>query len=96
MRRALKIDEQSFGPNHPDVATDLNNLALLLQDTNRLAEAEPLLRRAAAIFERSLGANHPNALITLENYADLLRKLNRNAEAEKLEVKIKEIRARPK
>ncbi|MFN7999621.1 MAG: tetratricopeptide repeat protein [Acidobacteriota bacterium] len=61
-----------------------------------MAEAEPLLRRAAAIFERSLGANHPNALIALENYADLLRKLNRNAEAEKLEVKIKEIRARPK
>lgn len=96
LRRALKTDEQSFGTEHPNVATHLNNLAMLLQDTNRLAEAEPLQRRAAAILERSLGADHPNALITLENYADLLRKLNRNAEAEKLEVKIKEIRARPK
>ena len=39
-RRALAIDEQSYGPDHPRVAIDLNNLAALLQATNRLAEAE--------------------------------------------------------
>ena len=55
MRRALKIDETSFGPDHPDVARDLNNLAQLLQTTNRLAEAEPLMRRALAIDEKSFG-----------------------------------------
>ena len=27
MRRALAIDEKSFGPDHPNVATGLNNLA---------------------------------------------------------------------
>jgi hypothetical protein len=27
-RRALAIDEASLGPAHPDVATDLNNLAV--------------------------------------------------------------------
>ena len=27
MRRALAIDEQSYGPDHPDVAIRLNNLA---------------------------------------------------------------------
>ena len=59
MRRALAIDEKSFGPDHPDVATDLNNLALLLQATNRLAEAEPLMRRALAIDEKSFGPDHP-------------------------------------
>jgi hypothetical protein len=31
------------------VATVLNNLAALLQATNRQAEAEPLMRRALAI-----------------------------------------------
>ncbi|MBL8172498.1 MAG: tetratricopeptide repeat protein, partial [Acidobacteria bacterium] len=51
LRRALKIDEQSFGPAHPNVATDLNNLAQLLQTTNHLAEAEPLIRRALKIDE---------------------------------------------
>ena len=34
------------------VAMDLNNLALLLQATNRLGEAEPLMRRLA-IFEKA-------------------------------------------
>ena len=42
---------QSYGPDHPTVADSLNNLALLLRDTNRLAEAEPLYRRALAIDE---------------------------------------------
>jgi hypothetical protein len=41
MRRALEIDEANFGLDHPGVATDLNNLAGLLQTTNWLAEAEP-------------------------------------------------------
>ena len=59
-RRALAIDEKSLGPEHPDVATDLNNLALLLQATNRLTEAEPLYRRALAIDEKSLGPEHPD------------------------------------
>ena len=60
MRRALAIDEQSYGKEHPNVAIDLNNLAQLLQATNRLAEAEPLMRRALAIDEQSYGKEHPN------------------------------------
>ena len=59
MRRALAIDEKSYGPEHPDVARDLNNLAQLLQATNRLGEAEPLMRRALAIDEKSFGPEHP-------------------------------------
>ena len=55
-RRALKIDEASHGPDHPNVARDLNNLALLLQITNRHREAEPLFRRAwEARREKSYG-----------------------------------------
>ena len=52
MRRALAIDERAYGPDHPNVAIGLNNLAQLLQATNRLSEAEPLMRRALAIDER--------------------------------------------
>ena len=58
-RRALAIDEASYGPDHPDVATDLNNLAVLLRATNRLAEAEPLYRRALAIDEASVRPRPP-------------------------------------
>jgi hypothetical protein len=37
-----------MGPEHPTVTTDPNNLAELLQATNRLGLAEPLMRRVLA------------------------------------------------
>ena len=84
MRRALAIDEASFGKDHPDVARDLNNLAGLLQATNRRGEAEPLMRRALAIDEASFGKDHPRFAIDLNNFAQLLEATNRVAEAEPL------------
>jgi tetratricopeptide (TPR) repeat protein len=84
MRRALDIDENSFGHEHPNVAIRLNNLAQLLKDTNRLAEAEPLMRRALDIDEKSFGHEHPNVAIDLNNLALLLKDTNRLAEAEPL------------
>lgn len=59
MRRALEIDEASFGPNQPSVARDLDNLALLLHATSRSAEAELLMRRAVKIVEASMPPGHP-------------------------------------
>ena len=79
MRRALAIDEKSYGPDHPNVAIHLNNLAQLLQDTNRLDEAQPLMRRALAIFEKSLGAGHPNTAIVRDNLAELEAALRKGA-----------------
>ena len=83
-RRALAIDEMRLGPDHPGVATKLNNLARLLHDTNRLAEAEPLMRRALAIDEKSFGPDHPRVAIRLNNLAGLLQATSRLAEAEPL------------
>ncbi len=84
MHRALFIDELSFGNNHPRVAVRLNNLAALLKVTNRLAEAEPLMRRALHIDEFSLGNDHPDVATDLNNLAQLLQATNRLAEAEPL------------
>ena len=84
MRRALAIDEQSYGPEHPNVAIRLNNLAQLLQATNRLSEAEPLMRQALAIDEQSYGPEHPNVARDLNNLALLLEATNRLSEAEPL------------
>lgn len=53
------LDAVELLAGHPDVARDLNNLALLLRATKRLGEAEPLYRRALAILEKSLGPDHP-------------------------------------
>src|SRR5262249_14446825 len=74
-RRALAINEKSYGPDHPDVAIDLNNLAGVLRDTNRLGEAEPLIRRAPAIAEKSYGPDHPNTKIVRGNLQLLQDKL---------------------
>jgi len=65
-------------------STALNNLAILLKATNRLAEAEPLMRRTLAIEEQSYGDQHTNVGIRLSNLAQLLQDTNRLAEAEPL------------
>jgi tetratricopeptide (TPR) repeat protein len=83
-RRALAIGEASLGPDHPNVAIRLSNLATLLRDTNRQDEAEPLYRRALAIDEASLGPDHPNVAIRLNNLAGVLHDKNRLGEAEPL------------
>ncbi|CAN0574065.1 unnamed protein product, partial [Ectocarpus sp. 12 AP-2014] len=42
-------DEKVLGPNHPNVASDLNNRAVLLESQGKYAEAQPLFERALAI-----------------------------------------------
>ena len=82
-RRALAINEQSYGPDHPTVAICLNNLALLLRATNRLGEAEPLYRRAVQIlieFQRRTGHEHPNFRVVAANYRDLLEAVGKTPE----------------
>ena len=84
MRRALAIDERSSGPENNRVAIDLNNLAQLLQATNRTAEAESLMRRVLAINERSYGPDRHDVATDLNNLAQLLKATDRLAEAEPL------------
>ena len=71
--RALAIREKALGPEHPDTATSLNNLAVLLQDQGDLAAARPLFERALAIREKALGPEHPDTATSLNNLAVLLQ-----------------------
>src|SRR5258708_4150570 len=50
LERALAIDEAAYGPDHPHVATRLNNLAGILRDLGQPAAARPLQERALAIY----------------------------------------------
>ena len=61
-KRALAIDEASYGRDNPNVANDLWNLAELLLATNRLVEAERLYRRALVIDEANHGPDHADTL----------------------------------
>ncbi|MBX3055397.1 MAG: tetratricopeptide repeat protein [Anaerolineae bacterium] len=72
-RRALAIDEKVYGPDHPDVARDLNNLGTLLQAEGDLAGARPYLERALAIREKALGSHHPDVTQSLNNLGMLLQ-----------------------
>ena len=49
------IYEKAGGPEHPAVATLLNNLGQVAKVTGRYAEAEPLIKRSLAIREKVLG-----------------------------------------
>ena len=76
--------ELETGGMHPHFAGALNNLAQLLQDTNQLDEAAPLMRRALAIVEKSFGPDHPRVATGLNSLAALLQATNRLVEAEPL------------
>ncbi len=90
----MAIREKAYGPDHPDVATSLNNLAGLYRTQARYAEAEPLYQRSLAIFEKALGPGHPDVATSLENYAALLGNTGRSEGAAKMEARAKAIRAK--
>merc|ERR1719326_2599825 len=74
LRDALAIRKSALGDNHPNVATSLSNLAAVLKDQGKLAEAEPMYRDALAVWKSALGENHPHVATALGNLGVLLDK----------------------
>lgn len=58
---------QVLGKDHPDVAKQLNNLALLCQNQGKYEEVEYYYRRALEIYESRLGPDDPNVAKTKNN-----------------------------
>ena len=85
LKRTLDIREKVQGPEHPDVARNLNNLALLYEGEGRYPAAEPIMKRALAIGEKSLGPNNPGIAGLLTNLAQLYGLQGRYDEAETLD-----------
>ena len=83
-QRALAIREKALGPEHPDTATSLNNLAVLYEAMGDYAKAEPLYQRALAIREKALGPEHPDTATSLNNLAVLYKAMGDYAKAEPL------------
>ena len=83
-KRALAIREKALGPDHPDTAQSLNNLALLYDSMGDYAKAEPLYKRALAIREKALGPEHPDTAQSLNNLAKLYYSMGDYAKAEPL------------
>ncbi|BCM88074.1 FxSxx-COOH system tetratricopeptide repeat protein [Methylobacterium indicum] len=83
--RALDTTERVQGPDHPDTAISLANLAVLLQAQGDLARARSLFERALAITEGVRGSAHPNTAASLSNLAGLLRDQGNLAAAQPLQ-----------
>ncbi len=52
-QRSLAIREKALGPEHPDVATSLENYAAILRQTARADQAERMEARAKAMRAKS-------------------------------------------
>ena len=81
---ALAIGEAAYGPDHPDVGRDLNNLALIWRDLGQPERARPLAEQALAITEAAYGPDHPTVGAALNNLAFIWRDLGQPERARPL------------
>ena len=58
---------QVLGTDHPDVAKQLNNLALLCQNQGKYQEVEQYYERALHIYQSRLGPDDANVAKTKNN-----------------------------
>lgn len=66
-KHLLLVFHQVLGKDHPDVAKQLNNLALLCQNQGKYEEVEYYYCRALEIYECRLGPDDPNVAKTKNN-----------------------------
>jgi hypothetical protein len=62
-----------LGPEHPETAVTLNNLASLLLAGGKITLAETMQRRAVRILEDNLSPENPRIATARGNLADILR-----------------------
>jgi len=70
--RSLAVREKALGPDHPDVAASLNDLAILKRETGQYLEAQSFFERALAIREKVLGLVHADVADSAQGLAVLL------------------------
>lgn len=90
-KEALKVAEQTFGPDHPHMAQSLNNLGVLYERQGQYAKAEHLYKRALGILEKTV-PNNPMVLATLERLAEMYIELGKDEEAVPLLNRARKIR----
>lgn len=78
---ALELHRAALPADHPDIATDLANLATTQVRLGKFDEAEANLRESLELRRRALGPSHPLVADTLSNLASLNLERGRAPEA---------------
>ena len=73
LRQALDRQMATLGPEHADLATTLNNLALMLEQTGDTDEAGRCYRRAYSIALAALGPDDPAVGVSHANLSAFYR-----------------------
>jgi tetratricopeptide (TPR) repeat protein len=93
-KRALQVAQQNDGPDHPNVALSLSNLAELYEAQKEYAKAEPLYKRSLEIVEKEYGQDSPFLVSTLLNMASLYKDIGRDNEAQRMVERANNINAK--
>lgn len=74
LTRSLEMRQRVLGPDHPDCAQSLNNLAALHTERREYETAEDMYERALDIRKRALSPDHPSLAYTLKHLAMLYKR----------------------
>jgi tetratricopeptide repeat protein/DUF2914 family protein len=67
LREAAALQEQTLGPDHPDLANTLNNLGVVCEMMDNPIDAEHYFRRAYTIAAGTLAPDHPFVVTSRKN-----------------------------
>ncbi len=84
LKQTLSIREGNLGPNHVDVAKNLDKLTAIYTEQKRFQEAQKASERALFIWMKELKPGSPELAEKYEKLAELYAALNRPVDAEPL------------
>jgi hypothetical protein len=67
LRDIARIQSAELGPQHPELANTLNNLAIIAERRGRADEAERFYQQSAAIASATLPPDHPMVVTSRQN-----------------------------
>ncbi len=79
--RVLALQQQHLGDEHPEVASTLNNLGVVLTNLDRPADAVERYEESLRLHEKLEGEEHPNVALALHNLAVALKRMGKSVEA---------------
>src|SRR5262245_33946212 len=75
LREVVRLQAESLGPKHPDLASTFNNLGVVCERTNKLMDAGRFYREALSIASGSLQSEDPLVVTSRNNFNEFHRGL---------------------